>query len=290
MIPSLSDLVRRCLARATDAAQTCAPTAACVMAPKRTGTIGDRNPRHAHGHPSRRLSAQYSRRNTMTPSTARAVTTSLHVIATSSWCIVFLPLVLCHQDHCSQPRRCNTQPAVSRRRIPRSAAHRWVSRLSRIHRCSVGAWGLPPRPCTPRARVSTPTLWRPTCGYGRDAADRGDVPRCPCPKLGKMPISWHSAGARRRRGQAPVLPTVDPSALPPMSGHCASSTARFCQALTGIASREPRVGSVTARPLIHPRPPARRAPMVLNPGHSLCSGGKLTGDQVPRGEEAARRC
>jgi hypothetical protein len=61
-----------------------------------------------------------------------------------SWCIVLMPLVLCHQDHCSQPRRCNTQPAVSRRRIPRSAAHRWVSRLSRIHRCSVGAWCLPP--------------------------------------------------------------------------------------------------------------------------------------------------
>jgi hypothetical protein len=175
------------------------------MAPHRTGTIGARHPREAHGHPSRRLSAQCSRRNTMTPSTARAVTTSLQVISTSLWCIVLLPLVLCHPDHGSQPRRCNTPPAVSRRRIPRSAAHRWVSRLSRIHRCSVEAWGLPPRPCTPRARVSTPTLWRPTCGYGRDAADRGDVPRCPCPKLGKMPISWHSAGARRRRGQAPVL-------------------------------------------------------------------------------------
>jgi hypothetical protein len=226
----------------------------------------------------------------MMPSTARAATTSLTVISTPSWCIVLTPLVGCHPDHGLQPRRCNTPPAVSRRRIPRSAAHRWVSRLARIPQCSMGAGGFPPpRPCTPRARVSTPVLWRPTCGCHREAAGRGDVPRCPCPKLGKMPISWHSAGARRRRGQAPVLPSADPSVLPPMSSHCASSTARFRQALRGIPSREPLAGRVNARPRIHPRPPARRAPMVLNPGHSLCSVGELPGHPVPRGEAAARR-
>ena len=66
------------------------------------------------------MSAQASRRNTMIPSTARAVTTSLHVISMSSWCIVLMRLVLCHQDPCSWPRRCNTQPAVSRRVSPSS--------------------------------------------------------------------------------------------------------------------------------------------------------------------------
>jgi hypothetical protein len=56
-----------------------------------------------HGRPSRRQSAQCNRRNTMIPITARAVTASLQVISTSSWCIVLMPLVLCHQDHCSWP-------------------------------------------------------------------------------------------------------------------------------------------------------------------------------------------
>jgi hypothetical protein len=179
---------------------------------------------------------------------------------------------------------------VSPRWIPRSAAHQWVSRLARIHRCSVERLLLAPRGRARHVPASAHQPWRPTCGYGREAADRGDVPRCPYLKLGKMPSSWHSAGARRRRGQADVLPTAEPSALPPMSSHCASLTARFCQAVTGIAGQEPRVGSVTARTLIHPRPPSRHAPMAWSPGHGLCSGGKLTGNQAPRGQEAALRC
>jgi hypothetical protein len=37
------------------------------------------------------------------PITARAVTASLQVISTSSWCIVLRPLVLYHQDYGSWP-------------------------------------------------------------------------------------------------------------------------------------------------------------------------------------------
>ena len=73
----------------------------------------------------------------MMPSTAQ-------VIATSSGCIVLLPLVRWHSDHGSQPRRCNTPPAVSCRRIPRSAAHRRVSRLWHPPVFG-GGWGLAPR-------------------------------------------------------------------------------------------------------------------------------------------------
>jgi hypothetical protein len=120
----------------------------------------------------------------MMPSTARAVITSLQVISTSSGCIVFLPLVLCHPDPCSWPRRFNTQPAVSPRRTPRSAAHRWVSRLWRIHRCSVGAWCLPPEAVhatCPRQHTNplAPNVWLQQGGRGP-----GRRAKVPMPKVG----------------------------------------------------------------------------------------------------------
>ena len=64
-----------------------------------------------------------------------------------------------------------------------------------------------PRQCTPRARLRRPALWRPTCGCGRRDAGRGvagraHVPTCPYPKPGRLPISWHGAGGRRRLGRA----------------------------------------------------------------------------------------
>jgi hypothetical protein len=37
---------------------------------------------------------------------------------------------------------------------------------------------------------------------------------------------------------------------------------------------------MVAKTLTQAMPPSRPVPMVLNPGHSLCSGGKLTGHQA----------
>jgi hypothetical protein len=105
-----------------------------------------------------------------------------------------------------------------------------------------------------------------------------------CPVLGTR--LGHGAGGGRRPSSRPLTRRRDS----PMSGHGASSTARCCQAVTGIAGQEPRVGRVAVRTRIPPRPPARRAPMACSPGHRLCSGGKLMGNQVPRGQEAALRC
>ena len=97
---------------------------------------------------------------------------------------------------------------------------------------------------------------------------------------------WPAMGKGRRPSSLPLTRRL----YPPMSGHCTSSTARFCQTLTGIASRKTLLVGMVARTLTQAMPPSRRAPMVLNPGHGLCSVGKLTGNQVPRGEEAALRC
>ena len=97
-------------------------------------------------------------------------------------------------------------------------------------------WGLgacPPRPCTPRARVSTPTLWRRTCGCGREAADEETCQGAhaqswvKCPFLGTRP--GHGTGGGRRPSSLPLTRRL----YPPMSGHCASLTARFCQAVDG---------------------------------------------------------
>jgi hypothetical protein len=105
-----------------------------------------------------------------------------------------------------------------------------------------------------------------------------------CPFLGTR--LGHCRGGGRRPSSLPLTRRL----YPPMSGHCTSSTARFCQTLTGIASRKTLLVGMVARTLTQAMPPSRRAPMVLNPGHGLCSVGKLTGNQVPRGEEAALRC
>jgi hypothetical protein len=74
-----------------------------------------------------------------------------------------------------------------------------------------------------------------------------------------------------------------------LASHQMSARKHTLTQLTGIASRETRVSRVPARTLTQAMPPARRAPMVLNPGHGLCSGGKLTGNKAPRGQEAPLR-
>ena len=84
----------------------------------------------------------------------------------------------------------------------------------KILRCQESAFGIEdrekvghpeavPAPCPPMETES----WRATCGCGRrDAgrgvAGRGDVPTCPCPGLGRTPISWHGAGGLRTLGRA----------------------------------------------------------------------------------------
>ena len=65
----------------------------------------------------------------------------------------------------------------------------------------------------PQARQATCRVCRRrvactrSCGRraaGRGGAGRGDVPTCPYPKLGRMPIFWHGTGGLRRLGKMPA--------------------------------------------------------------------------------------
>ena len=108
-----------------------------------------------------------------------------------------------------------------------------------------------------------------------------------CPFLGTR--LGHGAGGGRRPSSLPLTRRL----YPPMSGHCASLTARFCQTLQASRHGTPR-GQHDREDAHHSMPPSRRAPMAWSPGHGLCLGGKLTGNQVPEGRRQRsgvdRRC